>query len=391
MELRKSNNNSNNMVVTHSLNENKKCDDEKLELQLKLLEFEGSISKTESLLLLCNEKIDKINSSSSNNNNINNNINPINTSCHHDNNNINNNNNNKKWLVVGIPTVSRQNSEDYLLKTLESINQQLPLDPLDVMYNQLLFIIVNVQGIGHERFEEAKLLYSNKKNPTNIYYEFITIKENEILKDVKEGTTPLNDPGNANVPGYRVRKQTRSLVTVLRKSYDKGKFYMFLEDDMKFCPYGFNAIQYLLNKASLYHPNWLAIRASYGMNGIFLRNEDMIVFSEYLLKHQARRPPDHLVVEWFAGETIESGKYKNDRSNIGFRYNLFDHIGTISTLRSQKQTSFPRCYEELLEPTVFKVEAFSVRECPNDDIWPCRNVHNHAIIPYRIDWSKIVS
>ena len=166
---------------------------------------------------------------------------------------------------------------------------------------------------------------------------------------------------------------------------------MFLEDDMKFCPYGFHSIQYLLNKASLYHPNWLAIRASYGMNGIFMRNEDMIVFSEYLLKHQARRPPDHLVVEWYAGESPESSKYKSDRTNIGFRYNLFDHIGTVSTLRAVKQTTFPRCYDELLEPTVFKVEAFSVTECPKDDIWPCHNVHNHAVIPHRIDWSQIVS
>ena len=44
-------------------------------------------------------------------------------------------------------------------------------------------------------------------------------------------------------------------------------------DDMRFCPSGLQAIQYLLDKASRYHPDWLAIRASYGMNGIFMHDK----------------------------------------------------------------------------------------------------------------------
>ena len=42
---------------------------------------------------------------------------------------------------------------------------------------------------------------------------------------------------------------------------------------MRFCPSGLQAIQYLLDKASRYHPDWLAIRASYGMNGIFMHDK----------------------------------------------------------------------------------------------------------------------
>ena len=54
---------------------------------------------------------------------------------------------------------------------------------------------------------------------------------------------------------------------------------------------------------------------------------------------QVRRPPDHLVVEWFAGETPEAAGHKKGRANIGFKFNLFDHIGVVSTLRSQKSRS----------------------------------------------------
>ena len=76
-------------------------------------------------------------------------------------------------------------------------------------------------------------------------------------------------------------------------------------------------------------------------------------------------------VEWYAGETQESRTYRGSRQNIGFKYNLFEHIGQISTLRSQKSGSFPKCYDLLVEPVIFQVEAWSPKDCPKDDIWPC--------------------
>ena len=285
-----------------------------------------------------------------------------------------------KWLVIGIPTISRANNEDYLLQSLATFADQLPSSESDLMYGQILMIIVNMQSSEaepHLRFYEAKELYGIN-NPKSIYFEFVDNSKDllhhfnaDLITDPVIGATILNDVGTPNKPGYRVRKQTRNIVSIMRNSEGKGQYYLFLEDDMKFCPSGILAIQYLLNKSSRYHPNWLAIRASYGMNGIFIHNKDIIPFSEYLLKNQIRRPPDHLVIEWFAGETLFSKKYKGDRKNIGFRYNIFDHIGTISTLRPEKSANYPKCYDELREPTVFEVEAFNIHECPHDDIWPC--------------------
>ena len=283
-----------------------------------------------------------------------------------------------RWLVIGIPTVSRAHNEDYLLKSLETLAAQLPSSESDLMYGQVLVLVVNMQAssaVPHERFEEAKVFYS-AGNPKSIYFEFSDNQKDEqispeLTTDPVLGSTAETDIGTANKPGYRVRKQTRNIVSIIRKSEGKGKYYLFLEDDMRFCPSGLLAVQYLLDKSSRYHPNWLAIRASYGMNGIFLHAKDMHTFGNYLLKNQIRRPPDHLVVEWYAGESVESKEYKGKRANIGFRYNLFDHIGVVSTLRKEKSAAYPACYDELLEPTVFQVEAFSPHECPHDDIWPC--------------------
>ena len=276
------------------------------------------------------------------------------------------------WLVIGIPTVARSENQDYLLQTLMSINQQLPSVPDDILFRRVKVIVVNIEGPSHKRFYEAQTTFSDRR-----YFEFVTLSEeykasSKDFQDVKRGATAENDQGNANIPGYRVRKQTRSVAQVLKRAGGYGKYYLFLEDDMLLCPNGFLSIQYILNKASRYAPNWLAIRASYGLNGIFIHDKDINHFYHYLIDNQARRPPDHLAVEWFAGESNISRYYKGSREHMAYRFNIFDHIGISSTLRSAKQTSFPRCYESLGEPTLFKVEAFNPRMCPTDDIWPCQ-------------------
>ena len=283
----------------------------------------------------------------------------------------------QRWLSIGIPTVSRSHNEDYLLKTLAALEMEFTADPSDLMFTQVVVVVVNIQGKGHARFEEAVAKYGPESNhPKSAYFEFITLTPPEIdgpeMKDPMEGKTRGKDLGNANVPGHRVRKQTRSIAMVMKKTMGLAKYFQFLEDDMVLCRGGLQATHHMLAKATRYHHDWIALRTSYGMNGIFLHDADMPHFHQYLLKHQSRRPPDHLAVEWFAGETKESGGYRGNRINVAYRYNIYDHIGIYSTLRSQKQTSFPRCYEMLGEPTLFQVEAFSPAQCPKDDIWPCK-------------------
>jgi hypothetical protein len=305
---------------------------------------------------------------------------------------------NKYWLIIGIPTVSRSGNLDYLLQTLGTIRHQLPTDPSDLLYQRVKVMVVNMEGPSHKRFYEAQTMFaSGHTTPDPISFnefetstgsrrlasefhhgtfEFITLSDEykataKDFLDPKKGATADNDQGNSNVPGYRVRKQTRSVAQVLKRAKGRANYYLFLEDDMILCPHGFNSIQYLLSKSTKYAPNWLAVRASYGLNGIFIHDKDIDHFYHYLIDNQVRRPPDHLAVEWFAGESKVSGQYKGHRAHLAYRYNIFDHIGITSTLRKEKQTSFPRCYEALGKPTLFEVEAFDPRQCPSDDLWPC--------------------
>lgn len=165
--------------------------------------------------------------------------------------------------------------------------------------------------------------------------------------------------------------------------------------------------------------DWLAIRVSYGMAGVVMQSADLPTFAAYLVQHQARRPPDHLIVEWFGGETeqrwapdistvqcifppysirpafelcsfalavsmrsgcaslcswlthllfsvvfslfalrlvVLSKEYKNGRAHLAFRYNMLDHHGSVSTLRRTRMDKFPHCFEPLVFPVLFQVQ-----------------------------------
>jgi hypothetical protein len=284
------------------------------------------------------------------------------------------------WLVVGIPSFARPNHVDYLEQSLDSILGQMPSDHRDPFSSRIKVLVMNNYGPGHKAFHRSR-----DKHAGSPYVEFLT---NDARLPDPMGD--LRDAGSPNKPGFKVRKQTRDLVALLRAARGRGHYYLFLEDDMLLCPHGLLAIRYMISKAEIYHPDWISLRASFGMNGIFLHDHDVGPFADYLLEHQARRPPDHLVVEWFAGEKDQSARYRAARQHVSFRYNLFHHIGSISSLRSEKQVAFPECYEPLGEPVLFSVEAFKPAECPNDDIWPCRPPpgFDQPLISWGAMWTK---
>jgi len=181
-------------------------------------------------------------------------------------------------------------------------------------------------------------------------------------------------PGKTfETPTPQVRKQTRDVVALLKHVVGKSRYYLFMEDDFAFCPHFVTLLHYLINKAHVYYPNWISIKVSFGLNGFILKNynSDLDTYANYMLKHQRRRPPDHLQTEWAAGETAESGTYKAGRPHLAFRYNLLYHMGRVSSLRDQPSGEFSQCFAELTAPVLFEIDAFKPLECGHDDIWPC--------------------
>ena len=303
-------------------------------------------------------------------------------------------------LVIGIPTVKRTNDPDYVIRTLEYLSAQLSgvngsatmgvtgdvggPNPLAVR----ILILDNTRDgpNGHAAYAQARLRWCG---PTTeeCTERIVTASDAPHIVSTAVGSTIVfarnarprlndgNDEGNANVPGARVRAQARDVADVAELAAElwgaSMSFYMFMEDDFRVCPQGLRALAYGLARAGAEHPSFNALRLSFGLNGGVLRGADTRILAAYLREHAARRPPDHLWVEWFAGERPQSAEHKRGRQHVAFRYNILEHFGRSSSLRPEAQGVYAYCYDELNAGVVFEVEAYKVQECGHDDIWPC--------------------
>lgn len=316
-------------------------------------------------------------------------------------------------LVVGIPSMRRLGDLNYVQRTLQYLLQQTVTNgtgdaapggasdvpgphPLRIR----LLVMDHTRAPGtHAAFEASRRQFCGSlpsdpplgaPSPTSVCStramgahmvasapgSLVTFAWNGIPR-VEDGS----DAGTDNFPGARVRAQSRDVVALLELAgalfhgapTDRAAYYMFLEDDFRVCPQGLRSLAFGLARATGLHgsPEWNALRVSYGLNGGVLRGGDIGVFAGYLGTHLARRPPDHLWVEWFAGETPESAEHKRGRPHAAFRYNILEHFGASSSLRGKAAPLYALCYDVLDERVVFEVEAFKAMQCAHDFVWPC--------------------
>ena len=141
--------------------------------------------------------------------------------------------------------------------------------------------------------------------------------------------------------------------------------FMFMEDDFRTCEGALRGLRYLVQKTRTVYPEWLGLRTSYGLNGVVVRSEDLPGFRDYLLRHQARLPPDLLWTEWVEGTRADVRERTNARKLIVYRYNLFEHLGAVSTFSIRpRRPSWPGCYAPMSSAwSLTAVEKFDERRC----------------------------
>lgn len=136
-----------------------------------------------------------------------------------------------------------------------------------------------------------------------------------------------------------------------------------LEDDWLLCRNGLLGVQYVAGRATREQPSWVAIRVSYGFNGILFKVKDLPSFSDYLQAHMLHKPPDHVFYDWTQANA--------PRPLVVFKHNLFYHIGSVSAVKNPNSRFIPSCYEVMYD-WLQDHERFDRLQCgSNDDISPC--------------------
>lgn len=177
----------------------------------------------------------------------------------------------------------------------------------------------------------------------------------------------------------RTRQQTKDVAHMLLalQSVTSARHIVLMEDDWILCEGGLRAIGYLLAKASLYQPEFAALRFSYGLNGLLLPATDLTPLARFLLDPAAEpenvlpdAPVDHLTYRWLRGKYGGGRRYFGRRRIMAFRHTLFWHVGDASAVGNAKSRHKPKCYG-LTREWLFEQESFHVDDCPEDDLWPC--------------------
>ena len=177
----------------------------------------------------------------------------------------------------------------------------------------------------------------------------------------------------------RTRQQTRDVARTLGALAPfSRRYYVLLEDDWLLCDGGLDALKYLVQKASAYQAGFSALRFSYGLNGLLLPNADVPALVAFLDDPAAEEqndlpdaPVDHLAYRWLRGKYAGGKRFFGGRHMMAFRHTLFWHIGDASAVGNSKARHKPKCYG-LTKEWLFEQESFHLKDCPDDDVWPCK-------------------
>ena len=115
----------------------------------------------------------------------------------------------RRWLTIGIPTVPRKGDPDYLRQTVEAIILQLPTSTDDVLYGQVMVVVLNNRPGQHTLFDQVRK--EVERGPHSMYFEFVE-------QHVAETDMARNPEGNPNVPGSKVNIDSCVFMCILDRA-----------------------------------------------------------------------------------------------------------------------------------------------------------------------------
>ena len=271
-------------------------------------------------------------------------------------------------VLLGVPTVPRR--EDYLDRTLSALLRELPAeDSRHPLRDKVRVLVMNNSPGAHDSFYRLKFRWSTGRDPKARHYVDFVENPGHCKDPTPLAPEPDDLDNPTNRPGRQVRKQNCDLVSLLDHARaDPFTHFAFLEDDFVACENAASIVAYLVRKVARIDASWLAIRFSFGMNGVLLPREALSDFHAHLRQGISRLPPDLLYQEWLEREKEEAG-----RVEYVYEHNLLDHVGEVSSFDVRpERRGWPKCHQPLADAwSLGGIERFDRRACGHSDVSPC--------------------
>eukprot|EP00899_Mesostigma_viride_P028939 jgi/Mesvir1/922/Mv26590-RA.1 len=270
------------------------------------------------------------------------------------------------WLIIGMPTVPRDGQE-YLARSVESFIRSLPVDDVDPYYGQVRLVVMNNQPKSHPTFYRLKAYIEGGGLAPHAKHHVSFVDNPGTIRDPDP---TLEEPTGINVPAYpgsRARNQTAQVLEIVKMVRSKSKLFMFAEDDFIFCNNWLEATHLAIKRASALL-TWGALRISFGMNGVIIRNGDLPHYLAWMWRNITMQPVD-LLWEDYVNRHLATQK----RPLAVYRHVLLEHIGGVSTFKGRtRRKPWPTCYQSMANVwSLAAMERFDEKNCAAVGISPC--------------------
>ena len=280
----------------------------------------------------------------------------------------------KKFLSIVIMTRTRPNDEFYLKTTLDSLFLQMD-DHSDVSMSPF---DIDIHIINHDRDATRKSsMLGNHLADLQLH-----LKKTQKAKENKHDglKKKVYFAQNTGVDDEKFKPQNQFETQIVDVHWTlqyileniSTRMVLLLEDDFEICPNSLLAILYVIQKVTRWNSHWLAIRVSYGLNGIIMKlgaRADVQRLKLWLADHiHTRQPVDHLFYQFCLHE---ANQVDNKRQLFTYRSNLFHHIGSVSNFQGRRGRYNPPCHQVSYD-WLQNYERFRNEDCPHEDISPCK-------------------
>lgn len=151
---------------------------------------------------------------------------------------------------------------------------------------------------------------------------------------------------------------------------------MLIEDDVAICDNAEIHFVYILSKVGRTmggDDGWSAIRVGQGLIGIILQCRDVPAYIDYLETHILDGPVDYVLADYWTKHTRQGKEYFGSREFVTYRYNLFRHLGRVSSFTNHNEEAYGRVYHRCYDTlsTLLHPREMFHPWCLHDDISPC--------------------